>query len=183
MLVNPVREYMINTFLRSSLKLFLLWVMVAVMAGPACAAGAPGTEEKTGFGDRVISSSIKLMAKTYVMTTDLEKLKRKHITQMRQMDDEEFYVRYANTLGVIDESAPLRKICGIGGNLDRAGWEKLVAGLDKNKLYKMIDAVPDEVIAARFRRFMARRMEAMKNMDLTKRIQYAWNSLVGRIEK
>jgi hypothetical protein len=113
-----------------NVKLFLLWVLVAGMGRPAFAASEPGADGKAGFGDRVISSSIKLMAKTYVMTTDIEKLKRKHIAQMRQMDDEEFYVKYANTLGVIDESAPLRTMCGIEGDINRAGWEKLVTGLD-----------------------------------------------------
>lgn len=157
---------------------------VAVFLCASSAFGASsGSQEKTGFNDTVIASTVKLTAKTYVLTTDIEKLKRKHIGQINSMDDETFSVMYANTLGVMCESPRVKAKFGVPDDMGREDAIKLIQGLDKNKLCGMIDAIPDSVIAARFKRFMARRMDAMKGMDLTKRIQYAWSSLVDRIEK
>lgn len=162
---------------------FIVAVVAALCAPSAMCATSDPAAEKASFNDKVVSSTVKLMAKTYVMTTDLEKLKRKHTAQIKSMDDETFSVMYANSLGVIYESPRMKEKFNVPEDMDREEAVKFIQGLDKNKLCGMIDAVPDSVIAARFRRFMARRMDAMKGMDLTKRVQYAWNSLVGRIEK
>jgi hypothetical protein len=149
---------------------------IVLMAGTALAANA---ENKENFGDRVVGSSIKLMAKTYVLTADLEKLKRTHTARIDGMDDESFRFAYGRTIAVVEASPRLRNEAGL---MDRRRARELIAGLDKKKLCRMVDDVPDAVIAAQFRDFMARRMDRMKGMDLTKRIQYAWSSFVKRME-
>ncbi len=166
-------------------KVFRLFPGVLLLLALALKGTAFGGEqqEKTPFDDRMIGSSVKLMAKAYILTADIEKLKKHHAARIRGMDDDSFRVQYANTLGVIEESPGLRERFGLGAYMDREAMVATVEGLNKDKLYKMIDAVPDKVISSRFKRFMARRGDQMRGMDVPARVQYAWRSLVGRIEK
>lgn len=139
--------------------------------------------EKPGFQETVIGSSFKLMAKTYVLTTDLEKLKKKHITQIQSSGEDEFRFIYAKTLGVIAESPRLKSDFGLDAYMDRDGAVDKLKGLNKDRLCRMIDAVPDSVIASRVASFMARRVDEMKGMDLTQRISHVWNSFRQRLER
>lgn len=151
-----------------------------VVSPASCGEDARG---KAGLDDRVIGSTVKLMAKAYVLAADVEKLKRKHIAQIREMDDDTFYASYANTLGVIAESPEICRSLAFVRPITREQVIERIAALDKKRLCGMVDAIPDAVIARRFKRFMARRMDEMRTMDPVKRIRYAWNSLVGRIER
>jgi hypothetical protein len=150
---------------------------VAVFPGFAAAGNAPS------MSDKIVGSTMKILAKAYVTTVNLPRLKAKHIERISKMDEQSFRVSYARTLGVIRESPLLKSKFGLNENMGRAEAMERLQAIDKNTLCRMIDAVPDTVISARFRSFASRRDDAMRGMETPKKIETGWKSFQQRIEQ
>jgi hypothetical protein len=160
------------------------WVrMISIGAGVFFAVAAFAGEESTWLGDKMIASSVRVMAKTYVRTTNLKKLKRTHIERIKQQDDDTFHTYYTHTLDVIKNSPRLKGEFALDENMSRQQAMERLQKIDKDTLCRIIDAVPDSVIAVRFRAYTASRNDELKGKDVTQRIETGWKSIQQRLEK
>jgi hypothetical protein len=99
------------------------------------------------------------------------------------MDEGTFRTYYASTLRVIRDSPKLKAEFGLDPEMDRAEASAQLQKMRKKTLYRVIDAIPDEVIAARFREYVAHHDDEFKGKDLPKEIEIGWKSLQQRLEK
>ncbi|PIU83702.1 MAG: hypothetical protein COS68_02655 [Elusimicrobia bacterium CG06_land_8_20_14_3_00_38_11] len=113
-------------------------------------------EEKSGWGDTVIGFTFKTLSKSYLAAADINKLKKNGINKLLKMSDEKFRKRYAEVYAVIkDLPPPVRTKYGLTEKMTKKQAIKSLAGLDKKQIYEIINAVPNSVIAERFREAVA----------------------------
>ncbi len=132
---------------------------------------------------RVIGGTFKTLARGYVVTADIEKLKAGKIARIEHMRDDWFAEKYAELYEVI-KGMPLkiRTRYGVTEHLTRAQAVRIIRGLDKGKLYEIIDNVPDRLIAEQFNEQL-RRDEKGNGGSLQDKIGRMWGRAVAAISK
>ncbi len=150
-------------------------------AAPAPSVKAANAERtKTAANEKMVGRTIKILAKTYVRTINLARLKQTHIQRIQGLDDEEYRKTYAYTLALIAESPRLKQEFGLSEEMGRLEAIARLERIDKRTLYRMIDAVPDHVIFKRFSAYMSRSNDELKEGDITKRIEVGWKTFQER---
>jgi len=138
--------------------------------------------EKTAWDDKLIAGSFKAMAKAFVATTDVKKLKEANIEKFSKMNEERFRKRYAEAYPVIKELPPkLKERYGIAETMSKEQAVKNIRSLDKKKMYELIDAVPDKAIAKEFKDYLKEQKTAAQESDVMTQIRNLWNKTAARI--
>jgi predicted component of type VI protein secretion system len=105
--------------------------------------------------ERLIGSFVKTFAKTYVATNDLQKFKEKNIKKILKMDEAKFQRVYGKIYQEMIADLPenLKKEYGIEPVMTR---EMAIARINsftsKKKIYQMINAIPNKMIAQHFKK-------------------------------
>lgn len=139
--------------------------------------------EKESFGEAAVGTTLKVMAKTYVTAMDLKKFKKRHAERIEQMDEQSFRAAYNNTLTIVKYSPKLRSDFGLAEDLGREEALERLRKLDKKTLCRMIDAVPDKTLIAKFKAFSSRHSDELAGKDIAAQLQIGWKSFTTRLEK
>lgn len=105
--------------------------------------------------ERLIGSFVKTFAKTYVATTNLQKFKEKNITKIRKMDEAKFQRVYGKIYRemIADLPEELRKEYGVEPVMTREmAIERINSFTTKKRIYQMINAIPNKMIAQHFKK-------------------------------
>ncbi len=139
-------------------------------------------ENQPALQDRIISSTFKSLAKAFVAVADIDKIKRDGIAKVNKMSDEKFRKKYSKVYGVIkDLPAGLKASYGITPEMTRDQAIKNMHSLDKQKIYAVIDLIPDSFIADQFRRYLAEKKEEMQKSNLIQQINRIWSRIIQKI--
>jgi hypothetical protein len=146
------------------------------LTGPLCAA------ENVSAEARVVGSTFKTLAKAYVATADIAQLKAKNIKRIEGMKDEWFDLKYTEVYRVIKAlPAQVRTKYGITEDMTKAQAVRVIQSLDKNKIYDIIDKIPDPVIAEEFNRQL--KDDEEQGGNLMSKINKVWDKIVAGINK
>lgn len=146
-----------------------------------CFPGPLFAEENVSIQDRIIGSTFKALAKAYVVTADIGKLKQKNIDKINKMDEGKFQDRYSKVYAVLkDLPSGLTNYYRIGPGMTKGEVIESLESLDKAKMYKIIDAVPDTVIAAQFKAYLAKTREQIQESNTVEQIKKFWNKIIKK---
>lgn len=152
------------------MRKFILIFFMVLMPAVCCA------QEKQAWEDVLIGSSFKTLAKAFVATADIKKIKRANIEKLDRMDDEKFKKRYLKAYDVVKDLPPdFKKTYGISEAMSKEQAIKNLKILDKNKIYELIDAVPNKTISRQFKDYMLIYQDEFEGLDLRGKIQKFWN--------
>lgn len=97
-------------------------------------------------------NTVKFMAKAYIMSADLDKIKTKNIDKIKQISDAEFKQNYALAYSYIGQS---QMPAGFKANMSKKQVIAVIRSLNKEKISKMIDEIDSDFIATELRKQMA----------------------------
>jgi hypothetical protein len=135
------------------MKKLILTLMFVSFAANGFAGQASARQRET-FKEKLIGSFVKTFAKTYVATHNLEKFKEKNIRKLRKMDEAKFQRVYKKIYSemMVDLPQHLKDMYGVTEDMTR---EKAIARINlfknKRQIYKMINSVPNKMIARHFK--------------------------------
>lgn len=139
-------------------------------------------EDKASPSEALIGSTFKILAKAFVATTDIEKIKKENIAKLNKMDEEKFRARYAEVYQVIKSLPPgLKAEYAISPEMTRQQAIKDIKSFNKQKLYLMIDSVPDTIIARQFRQYLSQQGQAAKGDNLIGQINRVWSRITAKV--
>lgn len=109
--------------------------------------------ERETLKEKVIGRMVKVFAKTYIATSNLKKFKEKNIRKIRKMDEAKFQRVYGKIYKemMVDLPQSLKDNYGVAEHMTR---EKAIVQINaftnKKKIYKLINAIPNKMIAKHF---------------------------------
>jgi hypothetical protein len=137
--------------------------------------------EQVSAEDRMIGSTFKALAKTFILFADLDKLKETHINQINKMSEEKFKEEYSKAYKIIkDFPAELQASYGISETMTKARAIKNINSLDKKKIYNTIDCIPDATIASQFKEYLGREKQGMQKSNLVEQIKMFWERIMEK---
>lgn len=138
-------------------------------------------DKKIGAGDRAIASTFKALAKGFVFTVDLEKIKQENTARISAMKDEKYRRHYLKAFAFTQElPAGIRQQYGLGENMTKEEAIKAIRRLNKERVYLIIDAVPDALIAREFRKYLSSVKRDIRESDLVAQINSFWDKAVKK---
>lgn len=133
--------------------------------------------------DKIIASTFKNIAKAYVEVSDIQQLKKNNIEKMEKMDEDRFRTRYAKYYEAIRALPPgIKGAYGINEEMNKQQVIEKIKSLNKNEICVLIDAVPDEIIAQRFKEYLIvkkKKLEAQESTIL-EQVRNFWERIVKR---
>ena len=157
-------------------KKFILALVFAV-----CFQGLSMSAEKVTVQERVVGGTFKAMAKAYIATADINKLKEKNIKRIEIMREDWFDQKYAEVYKVIKDLPPgLKEEYRVTAGMPKSRAIAIIRSLDKKKIYAIIDQVPDPMISQQFNAQFSHKEGAA---SLTDRIHMIWGKVVSVANK
>jgi hypothetical protein len=135
------------------MKKFILTIMCLSLTLNALAKEEAPSQQRETLKEKVIGKFVKTFAKTYVATHNLEKFKEKNAKKLLKMDEAKFQRVYSKIYKemMVDLPQQLKDMWGVEENMTR---EKAIARLNsfktKKQIYKIINSVPNKMIAQHF---------------------------------
>lgn len=130
-------------------KLILTLIFICLAVNGFAKEQAPANQRAT-LKEKLIGTFVKTFAKSYVATHNLEKFKEKNIKKLLKMDEAKFQRVYKKIYRemIVDLPQHLKDMYGVTEDMTR---EKAIARINefktKKQIYKMINAVPNKMIA------------------------------------
>jgi len=147
-----------------------------------CCCGSLWAAENDGMDVRVIGATFKTLAKGYVATADIERLKAGKIARIEKMKKEWFAAKYAEVYPLLSELPPrLKTKYGVTEGMTKTRAEEIIRGLDRKKMYEIIDNVPDRLVAEQFREQL--RKDGQAGGTLQDKIGRIWSKAVAALGK
>ncbi len=136
------------------------------------------------FGDKAISSTLKSLAKAYVATADINKLKAKYTQKLEKMGGDKFKDRFPNVYDLVkDLPDSMRQEYSILSNMTAQEAVVIAKKLNKNRIYQIIDAIPDETIISSFNEYALKAHDPTANEGMMSKINSVWKNVLMRIEE
>lgn len=130
------------------------------------------------FEERMISSVLKNLARAYTAVADIDKIKKENVTRLRRMDEGKFKKKYAAVYDAIkDMPASIKEKYFLSENMSKDDAIMAIYLLDKKRLYEIIDAAPDTMLARIFKQHLARTKEKFDSSDIVVHIRKFWDNL------
>jgi len=146
-----------------------------------CFQGPLFAKEKTNVGDKIIGSTVKTLAKAFVLTINVNALKKKNIDELNKMDEKEFRKRYADVFKIINKlPAELKVKYELTETMTKEQAIKNLESLNKNKIYGAIDSIPDEFIVEKFKVYLKRKKQEAQKSNLFEEVKKFWNEIVTK---
>lgn len=128
-------------------KIILLLAVIFFFQNPIYA--------EANAGDRIIGATIKSVVKLVVATTNIEKVKKKLINKLEKIEDKEFRIRYTNFYGLIkDLPQDIKDTYRVTPRMTREQMIKNIKSVDKKTVYKIINRIPDKMVAGLFKQYL-----------------------------
>lgn len=156
----------------------LIWAVLSMAGAPA----AEASGQKTCAEDILVGSMFKTMAKAYLATADIEGFKENTLSQLNAFDEPGFHRHYARFFRVVDKSPRLSKEFGLSPDMTREKARAVVRSLDKNKLSRMVDAVPNPVVNEEFKLYLSREKIKSRDKNIADQVSMVWAKLRERLE-
>lgn len=137
--------------------------------------------EQPTLEDKAIGSTFKALARVFVAVTDINKLKKDSIHKITKMNEEKFNKKYSHAYKIIQDLPPdLKTDYSVTENMSKDQAVKNIESLDKEKIYKIINAVPDEFIALQFKRYLSDKKQATPKTNAADQINKFWNKTIKK---
>ena len=133
--------------------------------------------------DRLISSTFKTLAKTYIAATDFNALKKNTLARLEQLDTGSFHERYPRTLQIITDAPALKTQFGLRGDMTVDQAIAFIRSLDKKKVSAVIDAVPDQVVARHVLDDISRTTKSVNSKNIGDQVAAVWHNLQDRLDR
>jgi len=134
-------------------KLILTIIFLSLAMHAFAKEQAPARPRET-LKEKLIGTIVKTFAKSYVATHSLERFKEKNIKKLAKMDEAKFKRVYGKIYkeNLVDLPAHIKDLWGVEENMTR---EKAIARMNafktKKEIYKIINSVPNKMIAQHFK--------------------------------
>jgi len=129
----------------------------------------------------IIGSTFKALAKAFVVVVDLNKVKKSNIKKIQKMDNEKFKKRQAAIYDVLkDLPLELKEKYGIVEQMPKEQLVRIMNSLDKNKIYDMINDIPDYFIAYQFKKYIKEKGKDIENSSIVAEVNKFWNSMIKK---
>jgi hypothetical protein len=133
-------------------------------------------KKKPAVSDKIISATFKSLARGFVAVVDLDRLKKDDIALINKMRPDKFQKQYAKVYAVLkDMPEQMRQEYKISADMSREQIIKNIESLDKPKMYAVVDAIPDALIADTFRQYLEQSKEEIQKSNAAGQIQRLWN--------
>jgi len=138
-------------------------------------------EETPNLGDKLIASTFKTLAKTFVASADMDKLKTENICKLNKMDEAKFRRRYAKAYAII-KGLPLetRLQYGISEEMTKEQAVRNIASINKPDIYRLIDHIPDAVIVVEFRQYLSRTKQQIQDNNSITQVKKLWGKMIAK---
>lgn len=137
--------------------------------------------EKANLVDKIIGSTFKTLAKAFVLSADMNKLKKNNIDILNKMSEEKFKKRYSGVYKVLKDLPPKLKVeYGITETMSKEQAIKNTESLNKKKIYEIIDSIPDAIIAQQFKQYLNQKKQAIQKSNVVEQIKKFWNKIIGK---
>lgn len=136
-------------------------------------------ERKPAVSDWIIGSTFKSLAKGFVAVADIRQLKKNNIAKIDKMSPEKFNKHYGRAYeGLKDMPLNLREEYKVTADMSREQVIKDIESLNKSKMYKIVDAIPDTVIADHFRQYLEQTKQEVQKSNVVAEIHKLWNKWI-----
>jgi hypothetical protein len=164
---------------------FIALPLILMVIASCCYLSYLFAQEKTvTMEDKIISSTFKTLVKAYVATADLNKLKQKGIDKINKMEERKFKERYSEVYDALkDLPKNLKLEYKVTDHKSKSEAIEDIKSVDKTKIYKAIDAIPDTIIADNFRQYLAQKKEELQKTNLAEQINRLWNKIIEKVKK
>ncbi|MFC1593743.1 hypothetical protein ACFL38_00250 [Candidatus Omnitrophota bacterium] len=136
---------------------------------------------KADATDKIIASTLKLLATTYVRTVDLDNLKQKNIKRIAKKDPEKLnreLLRLHETI----QGTPVEEMLKITPNSSMEVVIARIRSLTKEELHSMIESMPDYTIGKKVKDYFTKRNKEVsgekKNIVLD--VKALWKDIITR---
>lgn len=132
--------------------------------------------------DKIIAGTFKALAKTFVASVDINRVKLENIEKIRKMDEIKYKKRYAKAYLVLKDLPPeLKRAYAIKEEMPK--WQAIrnIYSLDKKTIYKIVDLAPDILIAAQFHEYLRKKKEDLGSFNLVTQINKIWKEITASI--
>lgn len=138
-------------------------------------------KEEISLEDKIIGSTFKTLAKAFVALNDIGKLKKENIDKINKMDEDKFKKRYSQVYKVIKNLPDnLKSAFKISVQMSKEEVIKNMESLDKQKLYKVIDSIPDTFIASQFKRYLNDKKQELQKSNVVEQISKFWDKIMEK---
>lgn len=147
------------------MRKLIVTIIILCVAVNAFAGDKKPARERETLKEKFVGMFVKTFAKSYVATHNLEKFKEKNIKKILKMDEAKFQRVYTRIYKEMIKDLPqhLKDMYGVEEKMTR---QKAIARINafktKKEIYKMINAVPNKMIA---RHFVKHKDEFKKTMN------------------
>jgi uncharacterized protein YbaR (Trm112 family) len=136
-------------------------------------------EEKINFEDRIISLTLKTLARAFVAMEDFSQLKESNIRVLENMEEARFRKEFAKTYAVLKDLPPeIKGEYHLWEDMSKEEVIQELASLDKKRVYRIIDDLPDVVVAREFRRYLFRHSRQLQGHNILEQISLFWSRVL-----
>lgn len=147
-----------------------------VLSPPVVSAVDNGADKGAEFRDLIIASAVKSALKAYIAAEDIEKLKKR----AANLSDVEFSRKYAKAYSrIIKDSPVLAYQCRFSANMTKEQVLSKTRSWNKDKLYSIIDSLPNPVVSGFFRSYVGSKVEVAGQTHI---VSFA-NNLVKKLSQ
>ena len=141
-------------------------------------------QDKASPEDKIVGGTFKTLAKAFVATADIDQLKKSNIARLNKMSEEKFNKRYAEVYKIIKALPEELKVnYGITATMTKEQAIKNTDSLDKNKMYKIIDTIPDAIINEQFKQCLAEEKQKIQKSNVVQEMSGFWNNIMRKFTK
>lgn len=164
---------------RNVLFIIVSAVMVlTVISGFFSRAPAENVSDKPAEA-RLIGFIFKVLAKGVVVASEPDNLKTKVIDKINRMREEDFRSRYQDFYEHFLNNRVSTDRYGFYDNMTRPEAVKFIRSLNKDKMFVLIDLLPDDFIANEFKRYLFKNKEAAPGPDNTTALWDRVNKMIA----
>ncbi len=141
------------------------WAQEQGSVNAAAAALQAPVKHRETLKEKLIGTFVKTFAKTYIASHNLEKFKQKNIKKVLKMDEAKFQRVYKKIYKemIIDLPEHLKDMYGVTEYMTRdKAVERINAFKTKRDIYRMINALPNKMIAQHFKKHKKEFNQTMK---------------------
>jgi len=153
----------------------IFFLILLFLPGKVCAGNVDD------LADYTIAGTIKTLAKIFVRTVDLEKVKARQIKALSKMKEAKFQKRYAEVYNVLKDLPPgLLAHEGITEHMTKQEAIKEIRRIDKPDLIDSIDKIPDHVIVKYVKEWLRRKPHQSKDKTFLQQTDSLWKKFIQK---
>lgn len=132
--------------------------------------------------DTVFAFIFKILAKAYISTADIEVLKKENINKINKMDEEGFHWLYLDFYEHISKVSFINVNYGLNEDISKEEAVSKIKLLDKQKLYAIIDSLPNEIIISEFKRYLSNNNRQVPQIDSVSQVRQSLGQMIESIK-